>query len=393
MALIKCPECGEMISDKAVACIKCGYPIRELGVSNDNANGKEKDRPQAIETTDITESKRSDEEKSKAAESQKINKDRLLEYLRHAIRLEGNSLGEQNIIDDYICMSEKKKPQLLVEPPPAYPTLYQVPVLTTDEKAVMGFAIFMFAIAAFCLISFLVSLAGGPLYEDGSSKAGVWRIQIIAGIITLGIGIACTIAYRNKLKNISNVKERNSAMESDYRSKCLAREESNRRHAKEYNENLQAWKTSTGENRKYLHNKRNETLKVLDEYYKPNIIFPKYHTLPALTSIYEYISSGRCDDLTGPNGAYNLYEAELRQNTIIEKLNVIIDNLEQIRKNQYALYQELTRINDNTRKISNEMTAIRGYTQTLTSLTELNTYYNAITADNTAALTFLTILG
>ena len=29
MALIKCPECGKEISDKAPACIHCGYPLRE----------------------------------------------------------------------------------------------------------------------------------------------------------------------------------------------------------------------------------------------------------------------------------------------------------------------------------------------------------------------------
>ena len=29
MALIKCPECGKDVSDKAVACIHCGYPIEE----------------------------------------------------------------------------------------------------------------------------------------------------------------------------------------------------------------------------------------------------------------------------------------------------------------------------------------------------------------------------
>ena len=27
MALIKCPECGKEISDKAPACIHCGYPL------------------------------------------------------------------------------------------------------------------------------------------------------------------------------------------------------------------------------------------------------------------------------------------------------------------------------------------------------------------------------
>lgn len=27
MALVKCPECGTEVSDKAIACVKCGYPI------------------------------------------------------------------------------------------------------------------------------------------------------------------------------------------------------------------------------------------------------------------------------------------------------------------------------------------------------------------------------
>ena len=27
MALIKCPECGNMVSDKAIACIHCGSPL------------------------------------------------------------------------------------------------------------------------------------------------------------------------------------------------------------------------------------------------------------------------------------------------------------------------------------------------------------------------------
>lgn len=36
MALITCPECGKKISDKAEACIGCGYPI-----SKNNKNDKE----------------------------------------------------------------------------------------------------------------------------------------------------------------------------------------------------------------------------------------------------------------------------------------------------------------------------------------------------------------
>ena len=31
--LVKCPECGKEISDKAVACIHCGYPMKKVAVS------------------------------------------------------------------------------------------------------------------------------------------------------------------------------------------------------------------------------------------------------------------------------------------------------------------------------------------------------------------------
>lgn len=36
MALIKCPECGSQISDKAPACIHCGCPASEFHVNNNS---------------------------------------------------------------------------------------------------------------------------------------------------------------------------------------------------------------------------------------------------------------------------------------------------------------------------------------------------------------------
>ena len=127
---------------------------------------------------------------------------------------------------------------------------------------------------------------------------------------------------------------------------------------------------------------------ILEQYYSADVIFPKYRTLPALTSICEYLSSGRCDELTGPNGAYNLYELELRQNTVISQLNTIISNLEQIRQNQYMLYSELVQITQNTRKIAGELRAIRGYTYALTQFAALNTYYSGIAAASSSAMAF-----
>ena len=36
MALIKCPECGKEVSDKAPACIHCGYPLSIKYTNNSN---------------------------------------------------------------------------------------------------------------------------------------------------------------------------------------------------------------------------------------------------------------------------------------------------------------------------------------------------------------------
>lgn len=92
--------------------------------------------------------------------------------------------------------------------------------------------------------------------------------------------------------------------------------------------------------------------------------------------------------MTGPNGAYNLYELELRQNTVISPLNTIISNLEQIRQNQYILYNELVQITQNTHKIAGELRAIRGYTYTLTQFAALNTYYTGLAAASSSAMAF-----
>ena len=75
--------------------------------------------------------------------------------------------------------------------------------------------------------------------------------------------------------------------------------------------------------------------KNLEQLYGLNIIFPKYRNMMAICSLYEYISSGRCDTLEGQAGAYNLYEMELRQNVIIGQLEKVISQLESIKNNQY----------------------------------------------------------
>ena len=125
------------------------------------------------------------------------------------------------------------------------------------------------------------------------------------------------------------------------------------------------------------------TRALLEKLYDKGIIYRKYCTLPALTSIYEYFITGRCTELTGPHGAYNMYEDELRKDTVISQLNTVIENLEQIRNNQYMLYQQVKAIQENTSAIVSELRQIKGYTIAITELTALNAYYAALNERNT----------
>mgnify|MGYP002678385284 CR=1 FL=1 len=38
MALIKCPECGKEVSDKAEKCLNCGYPIKNRDYEEKSVN-------------------------------------------------------------------------------------------------------------------------------------------------------------------------------------------------------------------------------------------------------------------------------------------------------------------------------------------------------------------
>lgn len=91
--------------------------------------------------------------------------------------------------------------------------------------------------------------------------------------------------------------------------------------------------------------------------YGYNVIFPKYQNWIAITTFYEYLMAGRCDMLEGTNGAYNLYETEIRANLVISQLSQIIESLEQVKANQYMLYSELKNINQNMETLNSSMSS------------------------------------
>jgi hypothetical protein len=135
-----------------------------------------------------------------------------------------------------------------------------------------------------------------------------------------------------------------------------------------------------------------ETEDVLEKLYNLDVIFPKYREIVALCSMYEYFVTGRVSELKGPNGAYNLFESELRQNIIIDELKQIANKLEQIKQNQYTLYSELKKSNEYLAKIGTTLTTTLESVNRIADAVEFNNMLTANISDNVEAIKYISLI-
>lgn len=122
--------------------------------------------------------------------------------------------------------------------------------------------------------------------------------------------------------------------------------------------------------------------------YQKNIIFPKYRNLAMACSLYEYICAGRCTELEGHEGAYNILEAEIRLDHIILQLDKVIAQLEQIGQNQFTLYsavqecnQRLGLIMESIREMAVSLNDF--YSSSIQNSIQLNAHIAELNAQNT----------
>jgi len=71
------------------------------------------------------------------------------------------------------------------------------------------------------------------------------------------------------------------------------------------------------------------TKKKLRDMYAQNVLHRNYQKWVAAATIYEYFDVGRCYELKGPDGAYNLYEQELLAHKILDSLAAINASIRQ----------------------------------------------------------------
>lgn len=132
-----------------------------------------------------------------------------------------------------------------------------------------------------------------------------------------------------------------------------------------------------------LNKKRVEVTEILKQLYDLNIIYPKYRNFVAVTTFYEYFESGRCNTLQGHEGAYNIYENEIRLNVIITKLDDIIERLDEIRSNQYAIHNAVCEGNRIANNIYQQAIKTSGKIDLISENSAITSYNSMITAKNT----------
>lgn len=125
------------------------------------------------------------------------------------------------------------------------------------------------------------------------------------------------------------------------------------------------------------------------EMYALNIVFDKYRNLVALSTFYEYLLSGRCDSLEGANGAYNLYEAEIRADMVISQLSDVVESLDDIAETQHTVYTQLCNMNETVSQLNEACEKIAYASEAIAANTKTTAYYAKVNANLTKALGFM----
>lgn len=279
----------------------------------------------------------------------------LTEYLKQVAKIETTRHNTAEIYWNAKNKFDTMTPRLMTVSVPTQPT--QPKMLPLEPKNT--FLSTCNSIMSYCFTFFIGSL---PLIFIPLFLGAAYEFTLLGCVSALFFGFiwfSKREEYRNEIdKRNEAVNAKNREAQQIYEQKLAEYKQL----SSTYNQRVSDGKAAYSRDMTVFSKNKEETLnalareyheadKILKELYAKDIIFEKYRNMVAMTTIYEYFASGRCSSLTGPDGAYNLFESETRQNVVIRELSSINKNLEQIKSNQYVLYTELKKGNEASEQI------------------------------------------
>ena len=328
----------------------------------------------------------------------------LTAYLKEAVTLESSIYRQQQAywaLQEAVQSCAAPVKETISKPhKAALPEKPQPPSGSPEQKNLLLKKCVFYGI--FSLVVALISIVGAAVTEVPL----LFIIAVCAGVICFIAALQFSATkkeisalqtekdtYASAIKDyeqqVSQIEQNYEAKLKEYQTRQAELESNYEKAAETYHKQMLSGKQAMAKMNEQLM----ETRKILRQFYAVGWIFPKYRDLVAVATIYEYFSSGRCTGLTGPNGAYNLYEAELRQNLIIGRLDTIIHKLDQIRQTQYVLYTELRETNRIIRDIRADVSKSLSISEDIAKSVHLTAQYAKITAQNTEALKYISLIG
>ncbi len=328
-----CSKCGTQLSDEAIFCSKCGEKI-----------------PTSLTTEIIPDSNQEVETVNNMGNS------KIKEYLEHAKTLEVN----RYTLNTTIHRLQEKINSLGIK------NVFEEPESQKGDFSEAFFVVLVLSV----VLSLFVAIS---IYAiQGNDINYFIDPMLIGGIVSIPLALICgAVSYFKKNKDRENTYFK------------LIRDDNAR--VKTEKKQILALKDQQNELKVEVDNI--ETL--MEKLYSTNIIYPKYRELVPIVTMWEYIDSGRCTELLGANGAYNLYESESRQNIIISNLSQALSMLAQIRDNQYALYEAIQESNDIAERVYRQSEQLITLSKSIEHNSEIASYNAKIAAQNSTISAYI----
>ncbi len=326
-----CSKCGTKLANDANFCNKCGTKVKRDEEIEEKGNGKvNNSEEQAIVVNATPEQEILAETSNNKIAKKDLPVEDMVTYLDKAKQLEIRKYSLQNTLNNIRAKIEENKIQSVSS------KLYG---FSFKDAIVKAFEIAKYVAIIVALIAFAYQL----LFVNETNfwlkvvlgvtclflfTGGFWEAVIFGlkwGAIAGGsvFAIAFVVCFIIFIVSMIRTKKAQKSQDNSVLQENLTKAERVKKLEKQERNILKELR---------------ETEKVLGKVYGLDVIYKKYRDLVAVTTIQEYFESGRCSSLYGYTGAYNIYENEVRQNTIISRLDDILVSLDQIKQGQYALF-------------------------------------------------------
>lgn len=298
----------------------------------------------------------------------KLNERELKKYLEYVIFLEKERYIQMQLCNKYRYEIKRLGVMKKITAP-----------IKSQEESALGTGILFFLIGAIGIgIPFSIILCGIIInaFMGGDADFGhVAIISIAIGLILGGTVFFSVVSSNNKIEE--KYQKEFEIYSKNWKAECARVEKENKRKA--------VLETEL----KKMQNQYAETGKALENLYNLNVLYPKYRDIVTVITFYEYFASGRCSQLEGHEGAYNIYENEIRMNIIISRLDEIIRNLEEIKRNQYLVYSTLKESNQKVNSLYEITMRNLQHSKEIAKQSEITAYHSQITARNTEILSYI----